>query len=98
MAHFGVPANLSGEGSPIMQRLLNQLTADAGPCLRAHGADEEQELALLTQFMRHDSVASLANAIAERSGGNMRGGDLIAAAGISSSDSDSWRPKQRDPD
>ena len=81
-----------------MQRLLNQLTADAGPCLRAHGADEEQELALLTQFMRHDSVASLANAIAERSGGSMRGGDLIAAAGISSSDSDSWRPKQRDPD
>ena len=43
-------------------------------------AEEESELALLAQFMRHDSVASLANAIAERTG--VRSGDLIAAAGL----------------
>ena len=48
-------------------------------------ADETRELALLTQFMRHDSVASLASAIAERLGGAMRGGDLIAAAGLGAS-------------
>jgi hypothetical protein len=42
--------------------------------------EEESELALLAQFMRHDSVASLANAIAKRTGA--RSGDLIAAAGL----------------
>jgi hypothetical protein len=41
---------------------------------------QENELALLAQFMRHDSVASLANAIAERTG--VRSGDLIVAAGL----------------
>jgi hypothetical protein len=50
--------------------------------LRARTAEEERELALLAQFMRHDSVASLAKAIAARSGGSMRAGDLIAAAGL----------------
>ncbi len=34
--------------------------------------EEESELALLAQFMRHDLVASLANAIAERSGERSR--------------------------
>jgi len=43
-------------------------------------AEDESELALLAQFMRHDSVASLAYAIAERTG--VRRGDLIAAAGL----------------
>jgi hypothetical protein len=42
--------------------------------------EQESELALLAQFMRHDSVASLANAIAERTG--VRSADLIAAAGL----------------
>ncbi len=42
--------------------------------------EEESELALLAQFMRHDSVASLAKAIAERTGA--RSQDLIAAAGL----------------
>jgi hypothetical protein len=37
-------------------------------------------LALLAQFMRHGSVASLANAIARRAG--VRGEDLVAAAGL----------------
>ncbi len=66
----------------------NQPGADADAHLRAHAADEERELALLTLFMRHDSVASLANAIAERLGGRLRGGDLIAAAGLGSNPSD----------
>jgi hypothetical protein len=65
-----------------MQRLLNQPTAAADDHLRARTAEEERELALLAQFMRHDSVASLAKAIAARSGGGMRAGDLIAAAGL----------------
>lgn len=51
----------------------------------AWGADEARDLALLAQFMRHDSVVSLAGAIAERLGGAMRGGDLIAAAGLCAS-------------
>jgi hypothetical protein len=66
-----------------MQTVLDKPTAEPGGSLRAHASDEKGELALLTQFMRHDSVASLANAIAERFGGRMRGGDLIAAAGLS---------------
>ena len=53
------------------------------------GADDTPELSLLTQFMRHDSVAALASAIAERLGGAMRGGDLIAAAGLCESRTDS---------
>jgi hypothetical protein len=63
-----------------MQRPLSQPAA--APRLRAHATNEERELALLTQFMRHDSVASLADAMAERMG--LRGKDLIAAAGLGS--------------
>jgi hypothetical protein len=65
-----------------MQAVLDQPIADADDHLRAQAADEERELALLRQFMRHDSVASLANAIAERLGERARGGDLIVAAGL----------------
>jgi hypothetical protein len=43
-------------------------------------AKEATELALLAQFMRHDSVASLANALAARTG--VRSEDLIVAAGL----------------
>ena len=50
--------------------------------LRSRATDETRELALLAEFMRHDSVASLANEIAERLGANMRGKDLIAAADL----------------
>jgi hypothetical protein len=63
-----------------MRTLPNQPIADGDHHLRARAAEDERELALLAQFMRHDSVASLANAIAERTG--VRGGDLIAAAGL----------------
>lgn len=70
-----------------MQRPLSQLAADTR--LRSHAGDDERELKLLTQFMVHDSVASLAEAIAERLGDGMRGGDLITAAGLGSNRSDS---------
>lgn len=68
-----------------MQTVLDQPTAEADGRLR-QAADEQGELALLTQFMRHDSVASLANAIAKRTG--VRSGDLIAAAGLDLSRTD----------
>ena len=65
-----------------MQTVLDKPGADADDPVRVRAADEERELALLAQFMRCDSVASLANAIAERSGDSVRGGDLIVAAGL----------------
>jgi hypothetical protein len=70
-----------------MRALRDQPTPEAGKQLRARTAEEENELALLAQFMRHDSVASLAQAIAERQG--VRSGDLIAAAGLDPSLDDS---------
>jgi hypothetical protein len=63
-----------------MRTVRSQLTGDGDETLRVRAAEEERELALLAQFMRHDSVASLADAIAERTG--IRGGDLIAEAGL----------------
>jgi hypothetical protein len=45
-------------------------------------SDEERESALLAEFMRHDSVPSLAGAIAERLGGGAHEDDLIARAGL----------------
>lgn len=72
----------------MMQTMLIQPTADAKVRLRTRETDEKRELALLAQFMRHDSVASLAREIACSSGGNARGGDLIAAAGLAPSPSD----------
>lgn len=78
-----------------MQTDLDQPPADADVCLRTQAADEKRELALLAQFMRHDSVASLAREIADRSGGSVRGGDLMAAAGLSPSRSDRWRRHRR---
>ena len=65
-----------------MQTVLDKPGADANDARRVHAADEECELALLAQFMRCDSVASLANALAERLGDRVRGGDLIVAAGL----------------
>ena len=43
---------------------------------------DENEIALLAEFMRHDSVASLAGAIAARLGGKARQADLIARADL----------------
>jgi hypothetical protein len=68
-----------------MQTVLDKPGAGADEARRVHTADEERELALLAQFMRCDSVASLANAIAERLGHSVQGGDLIVAAGLGSS-------------
>jgi hypothetical protein len=63
-----------------MRTVRSQPTADRDEPLRIRAAEEERELALLAQFMRHDSVASLADAIAELTG--VRGRDLIAEAGL----------------
>ena len=63
-----------------MRTLLDQRTSQTESNLCARTAEEERELALLAQFMRHDSVVSLAKALAERKG--IRTGDLIAAAGL----------------
>jgi hypothetical protein len=63
-----------------MRRLRGQPRAERDDRRGVRAAEEESDLALLAQFMRHDSVASLANAIAERTG--VRRADLIAAAGL----------------
>jgi hypothetical protein len=71
----------------MMRTLLDQWTPQSDSHLGVRTADEERELALLAQFMRHDSVVSLAKALAERKG--VRTGDLIAAAGLDLSRTDS---------
>jgi hypothetical protein len=64
----------------MMRRLRGQPKAERDDRRRVSRAEDESELAFLAQFMRHDSVASLANAIAKRTG--VRRADLIAAAGL----------------
>jgi hypothetical protein len=44
--------------------------------------DEERESVLLAEFMSHDSVVSLAGAIAQRIGRGARKDDLIARASL----------------
>ena len=80
MAQFGHSANLRVRDCRSCEHCADQPRADGDDRLRVRAAEEESELALLAQFMRHDSVASLAKAIAERTG--VRSGDLIAAAGL----------------
>ena len=63
-----------------MRRVVGQPKRDEGNDLRHHATEEENELALLAQFMHHHSVASLAKAIGERTGA--RSQDLITAAGL----------------
>ena len=65
-----------------MQTELNPRSADSARRAPWEATDERSELALLAEFMRADSVASLAGDIAERLGADVRGGDLIAAAGL----------------
>jgi hypothetical protein len=72
-----------------MQTELKRRTADPGRRLRSCATDETCELALLAEFVRHDSVASLANQIAERLGPNVRGKDLIGTADLGASLRDS---------
>lgn len=50
----------------------------------SRAAVEQDELALLAEFMTHDLVAALAGAIAERLGGTAREKDLIAGADLGS--------------
>ena len=65
-----------------MQTELKPRSADPAARPPAGVAEERNELALLAEFMRADSVASLAGDIAGRLGANARGDDLIAAAGL----------------
>ena len=51
-----------------MRTVLGQPKGNRANHLRLGATEDENELALLAQFMRHDSVASLAKAIAERTG------------------------------
>jgi hypothetical protein len=74
-----------------MQRLVDKPAAAANKPFLARTAEESHELALLAQFMRHDSVASLAKAIAAGSGGSLQAGDLIAEAGLGPRTGDNYR-------
>jgi hypothetical protein len=65
-----------------METELKRPIADSARRAGSSATNERRELALLAEFMRHESVASLANDIAERLGANGRGEDLIAAAGL----------------
>ena len=68
-----------------MQTERKRTTTHPDRRLRSRATHETRELALLAEFMRHDSVASLANEIAERLGANVRDKDLIAAADLGAS-------------
>jgi hypothetical protein len=65
-----------------MQTQLKRRTDDSAGRTGSKPTDERRELALLDEFMRHKSVASLASDIADRLGADGRGEDLIAAAGL----------------
>ena len=72
-----------------MQTELDRKIADAAGRLPTRASDERRELALLAEFMRHESVVSLASDIAERLGADTRGEDLIASAGLGGNRRDS---------
>jgi hypothetical protein len=74
-----------------MQAALIRPTARSPRRLLRDPSADRRELALLAEFMRHNSVASLAGEIAERLGANVRGDDLIAAAEIGASPRDGRR-------
>ncbi len=63
-----------------MRRLRGQPRGQKDIHRPVRAPEEENELKLLAQFMQHNSVASLANAIAERMG--VQSGELLAAAGL----------------
>ncbi|HKN31258.1 MAG TPA: hypothetical protein VJY34_26630 [Roseiarcus sp.] len=65
----------------MQKRLRGKIFAAARRAKRV--AREQDELALLAEFMRHGSVAALAGAIAKRlGGGRARGANLIARADL----------------
>ena len=86
MAQFAIP-RISGSGIADHAKTAGPAEGGGDGRLRGRATEQESELALLAHFMRHDSVASLANAIAERTG--VRRADLIAAAGLDPSCVDS---------
>jgi hypothetical protein len=65
-----------------MQTEVKRRNVDSSESAGSPAFDEKRELALLAEFMRARSVASLAGEIAERLGADVRGEDLIAAAGL----------------
>lgn len=67
-----------------MRDTLKRKSRAAVPCSAASSVDDDAELALLAEFMRHDTVASLAGAIAERLGDNVLDKELIADADLGS--------------
>ena len=71
MAEFASSRNSKGQRTPTMQTELKRQTTDASIGTPLPAIDETRELALLAEFMRHDSVASLAGEIAERLGANV---------------------------
>jgi hypothetical protein len=65
-----------------MQKQLRGKTFAAARRATGVAPREQDELALLAEFLRHGSVAALAGAIAKRLGGRARGADLIARADL----------------
>jgi hypothetical protein len=65
-----------------MQKRLRGKTFVAARPAKGAALHDEHELALLAEFVRHGSVASLAGAIAKRSSGRTKGADLIARADL----------------
>jgi hypothetical protein len=90
VALFGAP-QIRGQRTPTMQTELTRPTAGSAGRLLRDNTDDRRELALLAEFMRHNSVASLAGEIAERLGADVRGEELIAAADLGASRRDSRR-------
>jgi len=68
-----------------MRDTLKRKLRVAGSSDAGRPADDDGELALLAEFIGHDTVASLAGAIAERLGGEALDKDLIADADLGSS-------------
>ena len=65
-----------------MRNNLQRQPGVASRCDGPYAANEERETALLAEFMHHNSVASLAGAIAGRLGRTVRAEDLVAHAGL----------------
>jgi len=77
-----------------MRKQFKRETFAATPRADSRPGDEQEELALLAEFTRHDSVAGLASAIAARLGGDARTLDLIARADLLPGRRRGWRRAQ----
>jgi hypothetical protein len=65
-----------------MRKPIRVKSDAAAPSCRDCAVSELSELALLEEFTRHDSVASLAGAIAARLGRKSRPKELVERAGL----------------